>query len=488
MRRLVVYLALGALVVMLTPELAHATPDAACGNAFDDTLDKGWLWLFLGAFGAGLITSATPCVYPMIPITLAIFGARGEDVSRRRALALATVYICGMGLTYAAFGVIIALLGKTGSFGTQLASPYVVIPLVVLFTALAASLFGAFNLQLPASLQLKLNQVGGKGFGGAGAMGLVGGLIAAPCTGPFLLGLLTFVATTHDVFAGGALLFVYALGIGVPFWVLAAFARSLPRSGAWMEYAKSVGGCLLLFAAIYYLRPLIPAIADLASPELWFGGGMLGAIATGVALGAIHRSFHGGVGERVRKAVGVVLVVGGASGAWLWHDAPKQHLPYIYGDEKLAFETARKEGKGVMVDFGASWCGPCRDIDRTFGYDEIHDAVVADFVPLKFDVSEPSDSNEQLKAKYGAYGLPNVVFVRADASPLLHVTGEVTAATKLGSIVRRIVGGRAARRSHRQVRLIGLRASGFGLHGSKLDLDRSRLPETCPCRSSICPH
>ena len=120
-------------------------------------------------------------------------------MSRRRAALLATVYVVGMGLTYAALGVTIALLGKTGSFGTQLAIPYVVVPICLLFAALAASMFGAFELQPAGEHAAKLGQVGGKGFGGAFAMGLVGGLIAAPCTGPFLLGLLTFVATTRDV-------------------------------------------------------------------------------------------------------------------------------------------------------------------------------------------------------------------------------------------------------------------------------------------------
>nr|HEX4318052.1 cytochrome c biogenesis protein CcdA [Kofleriaceae bacterium] len=192
MRRLAVPVAMGFLAMLVFhfvgPHLAHAAPAAAaaagddCGNAFNEYQDKGWLWMYLASFGFGFLTSLTPCVYPMIPITLAIFGARGGDVSRRRASLLATVYVLGMGLTYAALGVTIALLGKTGSFGTQLGSAYVVVPICLLFVALAASLFGAFTLQLPSSIQNKLGQVGGKGFGGAFAMGLVGGLIAAPCT------------------------------------------------------------------------------------------------------------------------------------------------------------------------------------------------------------------------------------------------------------------------------------------------------------------
>jgi thiol:disulfide interchange protein DsbD len=330
--------------------------------------------------------------------------------------------------------VTIALLGKTGSFGTQLGSAYVVVPICLLFGVLAASLFGAFTLQLPSSIQNKLGQVGGKGFGGAFAMGLVGGLIAAPCTGPFLLGLLTFVATTHDVLGGGSLLFVYALGMGVLFWALAAFAMALPRSGAWMEHGKSLGGVLLLFAAVYFVRPLVPQLGDLASPELWFAGAMGALIVVGLVLGAVHKSFHGALGEKLRKATGVALVVVGASGLWLWHDTPAHPLTWIQGDEQLAFATAKAEGKGVMVDFGASWCGACHDIERTFGDKDVNEAITADFVPLHFDVSDNTDADEALKARFGVATLPGVVFMTAERAALLTVRHEVSPGDMLARV------------------------------------------------------
>ena len=163
-------------VLLLVPTLAFA----AGGGDFAAAEQKGWVWMYLGAFGAGFLTSLTPCVYPMIPITLAIFGARGKDVSKRRAIALATAYVLGMGVTYAVLGVVFAtIFGATG-FGSQLSHPAVVIPLVILFVAFAASMFGAFEINLPSGLQARLNQIGGKGYGGAFAMGSVGGLIAAP--------------------------------------------------------------------------------------------------------------------------------------------------------------------------------------------------------------------------------------------------------------------------------------------------------------------
>src|SRR5690349_15854374 len=183
-----------AAVVLLVPALAFAD-----GGDFEKYQQRGWLWMFLASFGFGFLTSLTPCVYPMIPITLAIFGARGKDVTRGRALLLATAYVGGMGVTYSVLGVAFTALSSATDFGTQLGQPAIVIPLVLLFVALAASMFGAFELNLPSGLQARLNQIGGKGFGGAFAMGLVGGLIAAPCTGPFLAGLLTYVATKATV-------------------------------------------------------------------------------------------------------------------------------------------------------------------------------------------------------------------------------------------------------------------------------------------------
>src|ERR1041385_3394419 len=298
MRRSVVWPAMAIALVIAVVIVAFPGTAAAACDPFNTYQQRGWAWMYLASFGFGFQTSLTPCVYPMIPITLGIFGARGKDVSRGKALMLATAYVVGMGLTYATLGVIIALIG--GQFGTILANPFVVIPIVLIFAALAASMFGAFELNLPASWQARLNQVGGRGFKGAFAMGMVGGLIAAPCNGPFLLGLLTFVAATRNVVGGGSLLFVYAIGMGVLFWVLAAFAMSLPRSGSWMESVKSAGGILLLLGGVYFLKPLLPFMRHLAVPETWFLAASIAVIAAGVFLGAIHLSFHGSRGEEPR--------------------------------------------------------------------------------------------------------------------------------------------------------------------------------------------
>src|SRR5580692_7380949 len=137
---------------------------------------------------------------------------------------------------------------------------------------------------------------------------------------------------------------------------------------------------------------------ELASPEVWFAAAMGGAIVVGLALGAVHKSFHGTLGEKLRKGAGVAMVVVGASGLWLWYDTPKHALDWVNGDEKVAFERARAEGKGVMVDFGASWCGACHEMDRTFGDKDVNDAITADFVPLHFDVSDNTEDDDAMKA------------------------------------------------------------------------------------------
>src|SRR3569623_514093 len=369
------------LAVLLVPEVASAAP-----SKFECVRAQGWLWAYMVAFGVGFQTSLTPCVYPMIPITLGIFGARG-NVKRSRAIALAAAYVGGRGLMYATRGGVFSLSGR--QFGTQLSSPYFVVPLVIFFAALAASMFGAFELNLPASLQAKLNAVGGQGFKGAFAMGIVGGLIAAPCTGPFLRGLLAYVAKSHDGVRGGSMLFTFARGMGVLFFVLAMFAVSLPKSGRWMEWVKSAAGIFMLLAAVYYLAPLVPQMRALQRPEIGMLFGALGIAVVGFALGAA-----------------------GLFGAWSWYLASKLVLPWQH-DEAVAFAKAKAEHKGVMIDFGATWCNPCRELEHTFADAQVYTAINDNFVPLKFDVSEDNATNDARKAKYDAGNLPAVRYLTA---------------------------------------------------------------------------
>ena len=223
----------------------------------------------------------------MIPITVAVFGAREQNATKSKAFMLATSYIFGMGLLYAILGTIFALAG--GRSGTLLANPLVVVPIALVMVVFAISLFGAFDLALPQSLQNRLNQVGGKGYRGAFAMGLVGGFIAAPCTGPFLAGMLGFVATTGNWLAGSTLLFTYAMGVGVLFWVIALTSMALPKSGNWMDAIKSFGGLALLVVALYFLRPIFPSLVSLMAKSPMYLIASIGLVLAGLMCGAIHQ-------------------------------------------------------------------------------------------------------------------------------------------------------------------------------------------------------
>lgn len=270
-------------------------------------------WLIAGGvtFLAGLLTSLTPCVYPLIPITVGVFGARHAD-SRGKAFALTTAYVFGMGVVFSALGVAAALSGK--ALGSALGNPWVIAGLAVFLIVLASSMFGAFELALPPALALKLNNVGGGGFIGALLMGSVAGFLAAPCTGPSLSGILVYVSKTQDPVIGAALLFIYALGIGVPFFLIGVFTIRLPKSGEWMEWVKSIFGIALLALAASYLRdawPLFGASLEGLAVTLGKVPGMVIASVlaiVGVAVGAVHLSFKT-PGEAPMKALGVAVLV-----------------------------------------------------------------------------------------------------------------------------------------------------------------------------------
>lgn len=410
--------------VLLMPAIAHA--DEA--SEFAETLDKGWLWVYLVSFGTGVLTSLTPCVYPMIPITVAVFGSKDEGTSRKKSFLLASCYVGGMGVLFAGLGTGFAMAG--GQAGSLLSDPKVIVPLALLLVVLATSLFGAFELRLPYALQNRLNTVGGKGYGGAFGMGLVGGLVAAPCTGPFLAGMLLWVASTGSPIVGATLLFTYALGVGVLFFVLAVTSMSIPKSGAWMDGIKSFGGLGLLAVAIHFLRPVWPLIDDLSAQAATMLGSPvillllgIGLVVAGFALGSIHLSFHGPASVKARKGLAVAMTVIGVTAMVSGALVPERILDWRH-DEQVAFADAKQDNKGVMIDFGATWCAPCKIIEKVFGEPEVYDVLNADFVPLKFDVSVATDKNDALQEKYKATSLPAVLFLDAEGNELLRYTNK----------------------------------------------------------------
>jgi thiol:disulfide interchange protein DsbD len=362
----------------------------------------------LFALTAGLLTALTPCVYPMIPITISIFGAK-TGVSRARAMALATFYVAGIAFMFGALGTAFALLGK--AFGTFLANPFVIVPLAIFFVLMGLSMFGAFELALPVGLQTRLSRIGGRGFGGAFLMGLVGGIIAAPCTGPPLAGILAYVATTRDAVFGFALLATYAVGIGLPFWALAGFSMSMPRSGPWMESVKSVFGIALFTAALYYLKNVVPSLGTITGHTPVFLAGALAMALLGIAAGAIHLSFHDSLGRRLRKGIGVALATAGLFAVTNYVLTPKETVALRWlHTETEAVADALAGGKPMLIDFMASWCLPCKEFElKVFSNPEVA-AEMQSFTLLKVDLTREDDDPALgiIKKKYGADTLPAI--------------------------------------------------------------------------------
>lgn len=393
--------AIGAMVfVLLAAGAAHA-------ESFAEASARGTTAAFLFALSAGFLTALTPCVYPMIPITVSIFGGR-TGVSRARAVLLATSYIAGIATMFGALGTTFALLGK--AFGTFLANPWFIVPLALIFTAMAMSMFGAFELSLPQGLQQRLNRVGGRGPGGAFLMGLVGGIIAAPCTGPPLAGILAYVATTRDATLGFGLMATYAVGIGIPFWAIAGFSMSLPRSGRWMESVKSVLGIALLVAALYYLKNVVPELWKLTGKTPVFLAACAAVILVGLVLGAVHLTFHGTALQRVRKATGVALVVVALFGVTNYALTPTGELAWMKSESE-ALTASRASGRPLLIDFGADWCLPCKELEvKIFSEPRIARAMQEKFTLLKIDCTREDEDPQiaEIRERYEAAGLPAV--------------------------------------------------------------------------------
>jgi thiol:disulfide interchange protein len=246
-----------------------AAIDQGARGRLESMLAEGSLVsLLLLVFLAGVLSSLTPCVYPLIPITISVFGARQAD-TRWQSFTLSLTYVSGIAITYAIMGLVAASVGSV--FGAVLQSPLVLLGVALLFFLLGLSSLGVMDFRLPGNLQTRLSQTGGAGYAGALIMGLVAGIIAAPCVGPIVAGILLYVAQQQDLLLGSVLLMVFAFGMGMLFLALGTFSsliHRLPRAGGWMEGIKAVFGVVFIGLALYYLRFVVPALRQ-GADAIW---------------------------------------------------------------------------------------------------------------------------------------------------------------------------------------------------------------------------
>lgn len=407
-------------LAMLVPALAWAGDGSETGKFEEILKTHGAFVAVLASFGFGFVASLTPCVYPMVPITVSIFGAT-EAKSRLRGAALSATFVLGIAALFTPMGVASALSGKL--MGSALSNAFVVTGLALLFIALAASMFGAFELALPSGLTNRLSTVGGVGFKGAFVMGLVMGLIAAPCTGPFLTGMVTVIASTKNVALGSAALFSFSLGLGVLFFVAGAFAVNLPKGGAWMMGIKWVSGVGLAYMAFSYLRDRFEPVRNLvAHPSYAFGGIAFALLLVGTVLGTIHV-----IAERRKspiahlskpmKLASIVPAVLGAAMFISWIPLPHgdaANAPEItwLTNEEEGRAKALSEGKPVLIDFGAAWCTACKELEHnTFPHPSVR-SEAARFIAIHIDATDDeAPDTKRLQDKYKVVGLPTVVLL-----------------------------------------------------------------------------
>ena len=385
---------------------------------FRQALSRGYFWAFLLVFTGGILTSLTPCVYPLIPITVSIFGANRE-ASRLKSFLLSVTYVMGIAVMYSILGVAVASTGAV--FGQIMANPIVVGFVCAILIALGLSLIGVFELRLPYAVQNRLNTVGGAGFGGAFAMGTVAGIIAAPCTGPALGAVLSFVATTGNTFLGFWLMLTYAIGMGLLFILIGTFSgliSSLPQSGGWMYVLENIFGVVIIAMALYFLKEVVTPlreVLDNSAPVFIIGGVLL---ILGVILGKFAQRFRDlPRAAQFRKSVGVLAAVFGLYVIVGAFTTVESDLDWVT-DETQGLEEARASKQPVMIDFFATWCGACVELDKfTFSDPEVQSRL-EDFVKIKLDFSRGSDQVEELKKKYGIVGLPVVLFLDSEGKPL----------------------------------------------------------------------
>jgi thiol:disulfide interchange protein DsbD len=391
--------------------LTTAGETSAAGLQGDESF-RGWgmLWTLLGIFAGGLALNLTPCVYPMIPITVSFFGGRSTagKPGQLKLVLHGLCYLMGLALTNSTLGVVAALTG--GLMGSLLQSPIVLALIAGVLVLFATSLLGFWELSLPGGL----SRMAGRsytGYFGSLFMGLTLGIVAAPCIGPFVLGLLTWVAGMGNPWFGFLIFFVLSLGLGLPLFILALFSgqlQRLPRAGGWMLWVRKLMGWVLVGMAVHFIRPVLPDILKIVLP-------VAVALAAGLHLGWIDRN------EANFRAFPWLKTLAGTAClvlATFWVTSWAMQGPGIawhtYSDQTL--QEAKALNKPLIIDFYADWCTPCREFEEvTFHQPDLVRLAEKNFVMVKVDVTKGGNPyHEELLQKYEVKGVPTIVFLDAD--------------------------------------------------------------------------
>ncbi len=402
-------------------EIPKETPVLNETDSIASSLKDGNLLLILATFfGFGLLLSLTPCVFPMIPILSSIIvgASKNENMTASRGFFLSLVYVLSMSVAYTIAGIIAGLFGA--NLQAILQNPYVLVSFALIFVALAFSMFGYFEIKLPQSLQTKLNKTtDGKekqGIAGIAIMGFLSALIVGPCVAPPLAGALVYIGQTGDAFLGGIALFVMSLGMGVPLLLIGLGAgKFMPKPGGWMEGITKIFGIIMLGVAIWLLDRVLSAAVIMS---LW----ALLLLGTAIYL----KTFTNMITELISSVLfilGVVLLVGLISGG----TNPLKPLEKFTSlnapqstNEKLVFtkiknsdelkKAIKNSNKPVMLDFWASWCVACKELEEITFKDPEVIKKLQEFTLLKADVTQNSDADKELQKMFGVVGPPTLIF------------------------------------------------------------------------------